>query len=139
MVLHGGQLDELVAMMDGHAQLVRAKVEGEIPTWFYNELIRSGEYMLTSSNPGLIEIMAAGSGKRAGVKQLAQLLHIPRENVMACGDQYNDVGMIQWAGIGVAMGNAQPRVKQLADYVAPVYTDGGVADAMERFVLAPSK
>lgn len=68
---------------------------------------------------GQMEIMAAGSGKRAGAQQLARLLHIPRENVMACGDHYNDVGMIEWAGIGVAMGNAQPRVKQLADYVAP--------------------
>ena len=129
-------VDEVIRLMDGHAQLVRAKVEGEIPPWFYSELIRSGEYMLTSSSPGLIEIMAAGSGKRAGVMQLARMLDIPRENVMACGDQYNDVGMIQWAGVGVAMGNAQPRVKELADYVAPVHTEGGVADAIERFVLA---
>ncbi len=131
-------IDEILTRMNGHTQLIRIKGDGELPSWFYTELIRCGDFTLTSSqpNPGQMEIMAAGSGKRAGAQQLARLLHIPRENVMACGDHYNDVGMIEWAGIGVAMGNAQPRVKQLADYVAPVYTEGGVADAMERFVLA---
>ena len=79
--------------------------------------------------------MAAGSGKRGGCQQLARMLNIAPENVMTIGDQYNDVGMILWAGIGVAVGSAKERVKELADYVSLPFDQGGVAHAIEKFVL----
>jgi hypothetical protein len=54
---------------------------------------------------------------------------------MAIGDSGNDVGMIAWAGLGVAMGNASAEAKSVADYVAPSVDDDGLAEAIERFCL----
>ena len=57
---------------------------------------------------------------------------------MAVGDQDNDVPMITWAGVGVAMGNSSPAAKAAADWVAPPLAEDGAAAAIERFVLDSS-
>jgi hypothetical protein len=54
---------------------------------------------------------------------------------MAVGDQGNDVPMIEWAGIGVAMGNGSSTTKAVADWIAPPFPEHGAAAAIERFVL----
>jgi hydroxymethylpyrimidine pyrophosphatase-like HAD family hydrolase len=54
---------------------------------------------------------------------------------MAVGDQDNDVSMIAWAGLGVAMGDASPAAKAAADVIAPPLEEDGVAWAIERYVL----
>jgi hydroxymethylpyrimidine pyrophosphatase-like HAD family hydrolase len=54
---------------------------------------------------------------------------------MAVGDQDNDVSMIAWAGLGVAMGNASPEAKAVADVIAPSLEADGAAWAIERYVL----
>ncbi len=54
---------------------------------------------------------------------------------MAIGDSLNDLEMIRYAGIGVAMGNARPEVKEEADYITASNDADGVAEAIERFVL----
>ena len=59
-----------------------------------------------------------------------------REQVMAIGDQGNDLTMLDWAGLGVAMGNGSDEVKAVADWVAPPIDEDGVAVAIERFVLS---
>ncbi len=127
--------EEIVEFYGGNAQLMRIRFKEDIPSWFYEELIRAGEFQLTSSHTSILEIMSTGSGKRNAVQRLAQMLSIQRENVMACGDQCNDMGMICWAGVGVAMGNAQDAVKRVADFIAPPFDKGGVAYAMEKYVL----
>ena len=53
---------------------------------------------------------------------------------MACGDGYNDLTMIKYAGLGVAMGNAQDEIKAAADFVTLSNDNDGVAYAIERFV-----
>jgi len=55
--------------------------------------------------------------------------------VMAIGDAPNDVGMLQLAGVAVAMDNARPVVKAVADWIAPSNNDHGVHAALERFVI----
>jgi hypothetical protein len=74
--------------------------------------------------------------KGTAVKYLAEeMLGLRPENVMAIGDNFNDLEMIQYAGVGVAMGNAPDPVKAAAQWVAPnVESDGAVA-AIERFAL----
>jgi hydroxymethylpyrimidine pyrophosphatase-like HAD family hydrolase len=67
--------------------------------------------------------------------QIAEQLGVSREETLAIGDGDNDVEMVEWAGLGVAMGNATPAVKAVADWVAPPVTEDGVSAALRRFVL----
>lgn len=82
-----------------------------------------------------LEINAAGASKGSALAALAEHLRIPREAVMACGDSGNDVSMLEYAGFSVAMGNAVPELKALADAVTLTNNEDGVAAAIERYVL----
>ena len=66
--------------------------------------------------------------------QLAEILGLNRNQVMAFGDGGNDVTMLQSAGIGIAMGNASAAVKEAARYVGPTNVDDGVARVLETLV-----
>jgi len=82
-----------------------------------------------------INITPAGVSKAKALAWLAMRMDIPQPAVMAVGDSDNDVGMVRWAGLGVAMGNARPSVLEAADWVAPPIGEAGVAVALERWVL----
>ena len=86
------------------------------------------------SEPFFIEVMAKGIDKAASLEQLRQRLGIALENIIACGDGFNDVSMIRYAGVGVAMANAQPEVREAADYVTLSNDEDGVAVAVEKFM-----
>ena len=77
-----------------------------------------------------IEIMATGSDKGNAVKKLAEHLDIDKDNIIAFGDNYNDISMLEFAGIGVAMGNADEFVKSRADYITLKNSEDGVAKAL---------
>jgi Cof subfamily protein (haloacid dehalogenase superfamily) len=73
--------------------------------------------------------------KGAAIRYLAEeVLGLQAENVMAIGDNFNDVEMIEYAGIGVAMGDAPPEVQSFAQWVAPSVEANGVAVAIEQFL-----
>jgi len=74
--------------------------------------------------------------KRHGAERLIHLLGLKKEQVIAVGDGYNDVPLLEAAGLKVAMGNAPDEVKRLADYIAPSLEDDGVAEVIERFILS---
>lgn len=82
-----------------------------------------------------IEVMPKGADKGSGLKFLADHLHIPLSEVMAFGDNQNDLTMLQTAGCSVAMENANEEAKQAAWYVTASCEDSGVGRAIERFVL----
>ncbi|ANE05053.1 Cof-type HAD-IIB family hydrolase [Corynebacterium crudilactis] len=84
-----------------------------------------------SMSGGLIEIAAPGVTKALGVSMLAEQLNIAREDVITFGDMPNDIEMLQWAGRGIAMGNARPEVKAVADHITGTNDDAGVADILE--------
>ena len=84
----------------------------------------------------MLEILPPGASKGAALKLLLKDMKIPAENVMAIGDGENDLEMIQLAGIGVAVGNANQRLKDAADQVVASNDEDGVAEAVERFALA---
>lgn len=88
-----------------------------------------------STNNGLIEVLPLGISKATGVAELAHPLGIAAEDVVAFGDMPNDVPMISWAGLGVAMGNAHPEVIAAADEVTTPNTDDGLARVLERWWL----
>ncbi len=85
-----------------------------------------------------IEIFVANVNKCRGLELIAARLGLAREEVLAIGDHINDLEMIQWAGVGVAMGNAQPEVCAVADWVTTTLEEEGVARAIERYVLGSS-
>jgi len=86
-----------------------------------------------STNNGLIEVVPLGISKATGVEELARPLGITAEDVVAFGDMPNDVPMLGWAGLGVAMGNAHPDAVAAADEVTAANTDDGVARVLERW------
>ena len=82
-----------------------------------------------------VDLFPRGGGKRLGVEAVARHMGCDRAEVMAFGDGENDVSMLQWAGIGVAMGNAQPPVKAAANYLTADNDHDGVGLAVEKFIL----
>ena len=90
---------------------------------------------ITSSVKQLIEISYKDAGKRSGVQYLAGLLGIDRKDIAAFGDADNDIDMIEFAGLGVAMGNATEHLKSIADYVTKSNDEDGVAYAIENILL----
>ncbi len=87
------------------------------------------------SHANLVEGNPLGVSKGDALRRLADHLNVPRARVMAIGDQGNDVAMLEWAGIGVAMGNGSPEAKAAADWIAPRFLEHGAAVAIERFIL----
>lgn len=90
---------------------------------------------VTSSVPFNIEINAKSASKGEGLRFLCRHLGIDPKDAMACGDGSNDITMLQAAGVGVAMANADPRLLAAADYVTGANDSDGVARAVERFCL----
>jgi Cof subfamily protein (haloacid dehalogenase superfamily) len=79
------------------------------------------------------------AGKQQALARLCADFQITRDAVLAIGDSRNDVPMLQWAGTGVAMGNALPEVKQAVRIVTASHDQDGVALAIERFALQQKK
>jgi len=92
-------------------------------------------YMFVKSNPFFLEILQTGVSKGNAVKQLAEMLSIEREEIMCIGDGENDLSMIEYAGCGVAMANATPNVKKVADFHTLSKDDSGVAYAIKKLIL----
>lgn len=81
-----------------------------------------------------VEIGNKGVSKGTAVKALAEYYGIKREEIMAIGDNENDLSMIEYAGLGVAMGNAIEPLKEIADYITSTNVDDGVAKALNKFI-----
>lgn len=94
-----------------------------------------GHLDIVRSHRLFVEGNPRGVSKGTALAWLAQRLGIPRERIMAVGDNDNDRSMIEWAGVGVAMGGSPPSLQAIADWVAPSVDADGVAAALERFVL----
>jgi Cof subfamily protein (haloacid dehalogenase superfamily) len=88
-----------------------------------------------STNNGLIEVVPVGVSKATGIEEVARPLGITAEDVVTFGDMPNDVPMLRWAGLGVAMGNAHPEALEAADEVTAPNTDDGLARVLERWWL----
>lgn len=87
------------------------------------------------SKPNYIEVTAKGISKGKALAELAQKMGIDQSQVIAIGDSQNDLEMIKWAGLGVAVANARPEVKEVADFVTGSCEEDGVAQVIDRFIL----
>lgn len=92
------------------------------------------ELHVLQTAPFYLEIIPSGINKGRGLETVCRLLNIPLEETVAFGDQQNDITMIQKAGMGVAMGNAAPEVKAVADQVTLSNNDDGIAYILEQFL-----
>ena len=83
------------------------------------------------------KLLIVGEHKKLLPARDTLLLHvgIRQSELIACGDGLNDISMLQYAGLGVAMKNAYPEVKEIADYIAPSNDENGVAQVIKKFIL----
>ena len=95
----------------------------------------AGKLSICRSAPFFIETMPLGVGKDTSLEILLRAKGLTPANLMACGDGWNDLPMIRLAGMGVAMGNAQPPVKAAAKYLTADNDHDGVGLAVEKFIL----
>ena len=93
-----------------------------------------GRATVTFSSTGLLEISAAGVDKAAALARLADERGVDADDVVAFGDMPNDVPMLRWAGLGVAVANAHDHVLEAADEVTGANDDDGVAAVLERLI-----
>lgn len=100
-----------------------------IPGVFQNESV-----VYHTSRPYFLEFVDKGASKAIAIEVLSQNYQIEREQVIAIGDSYNDESMLEYAGLGVAMGNAPEDIKAIADVITASCDEDGVAAAIEKYV-----
>ena len=88
------------------------------------------------SEPFFLEILPRGIDKAQSLERLLEVSGLSREQMIACGDGYNDLSMIRYAGLGVAMENAVLPVRKAADHITASNNDDGVVMVVEQFMLA---
>ena len=87
------------------------------------------------SEPFFIEIMPKNIDKATSLDRMLETVGLKREDAICCGDGYNDISMISYAGVGVAMKNARDEVKQAADYITERTNDeDGLLDVIDKFI-----
>ncbi len=99
--------------------------------------LAGGRMQVVRSHAMFVEGNPLQVSKGDALRRLSAHVSVAQEQVMAVGDQDNDVPMIAWAGVGVAMGNGSPAAKRASDWIAPPLAEDGAAVAIERFVLEP--
>ena len=104
-----------------------AKLEQEIREYFGDQV------SVFRSEASYLEVMPPNVSKAKGLARLLDHLHLTREQLIAFGDGFNDVPMIEFAGMGVAMANAQEPVRRVADFVTRSNEEDGIAYALDRF------
>ncbi|MGE9835111.1 Cof-type HAD-IIB family hydrolase [Streptococcus orisratti] len=103
----------------------------KLPKEFYQQ------FEVFKSRDIILEIMPKGIHKAAGLELLIKHLDVKQEEVMAMGDEENDLSMLEWAGWGVAMANGVPLAKEKADAVTRRTNDqSGVAEAIREYILS---
>jgi len=99
------------------------------------EIKALNKFEVVSSGANNFEIMKKGSSKGSAVKRLAESLNIKQEEVICIGDNENDLSMIRYAGLGIAMENGVDLLKKEANYITDTNLNSGVAKAIRKFVL----
>lgn len=102
-----------------------------LPQWVYER------FTVVQSTPYFLEFLHPSCNKGEGVALLARHLGLAPEQVICVGDGGNDAHMLEFAGLGVAMGNAVDELKAMADFVTHSHAEDGVAHVLERFILDP--
>jgi Cof subfamily protein (haloacid dehalogenase superfamily) len=132
---HVGDLSRILSTGPAHKLLGVAASEQIDAIQAELECEFDGALQFVKSKPLYLEILAPGVSKRKALEELAASWGLNRDEVMAIGDAPNDLAMLEWAGVGVAIGNARDKVKQAADLVVADHDHQGVAEAIERAIF----
>lgn len=97
--------------------------------------LKSDDVNMFYSKTNFLEFTDKNATKGSALKFLADKWGIDRSEVIAIGDNYNDESMLRYAGLGVAVGNAEDRMKEIAGYIAPNNEEDGVAQVLDKFIL----
>lgn len=116
--LHGMEVYQIIALMPSSMDSLVASLlpHCRLPRW----------------HPAFTDIVAAGNSKAAGMEAICRHYGILQSETLAFGDGGNDIEMLQWAGIGVAMGNADEIVKKAADLVTADVDHEGIEETVNR-------
>lgn len=95
----------------------------------------AGQVHIAKSKPYFLEFSHPLATKGHALQALAEGLGIKREEVIAIGDSYNDLEMLEYAGLGVVVANARDTIKEKADYVTSAPNGAGVVETIEKFIL----
>jgi Cof subfamily protein (haloacid dehalogenase superfamily) len=93
-----------------------------------------GRLYISKSLPYFLEFASPDVTKATGLEFLADHLGLARERTVAFGDGENDIELVDWAGYGVAVENADARVKEIADFICPSVEEEGVAQVLEAYL-----
>lgn len=124
--------DQLIKVMVGHPELDHDELLTAL-----RPLI-GGDLEISSSGAEFIEITAASAEKGQAVARLATELEVDQPDIVAFGDQMNDLGMLTWVGQGYAMANGHPEVLDATPLQAPHHHEDGVAQVIERLLKLPA-
>lgn len=149
--LHGDEAEESVRHVEnlgkivGTTEIVHISFSGGCQPMFEMQRILADELqnsvnILATIYPRLdftlLDILPPDASKGIGVEKLAAMHGFSHENVMVCGDNFNDLEMLDFAGTPVVMGNAAPELREREDFYTTLSNDeNGVALAIERFIL----
>ena len=132
-------------------KLKRITIEDSLSTDFYKLLLLGdeeqlnefetfipqewrNEFYVVRSQKYLIEVLTKGVNKAFGLEKLAQKLNIQPSEIVAIGDAANDIEMLEYAGLAIAMGNASEEVKAIADIVTDTNENNGVIKAIDNLI-----
>lgn len=107
----------------------------------YQTLKKNPKIQVTKSVSGTegksesIHVTNYTATKQIAVSKFAQILNIKPEEIIGIGDSYNDFPLLMACGLRVAMANATPDIKEIADYIAPSYKEDGVVEVLEKYIL----
>lgn len=121
--------EEIIKVMMVDKPEILEKAIEKLPKEIYEN------YTIVRSAPYFLEFLSKTCNKGEGVKSLVESLKIKKEDVIAIGDAGNDIHMIEYAGLGIAMENAFDDVKKKADFITKSNEEDGVAFVFEKFIL----
>lgn len=121
--------DSVIKVMMMEEESLLNSIIDRIPSKFYEK------YNVVRSTSFMLEFMNKDCSKSSGLRALANHLGIKQDEIVACGDADNDIDMIEFAGLGVAMDNANDLVKSKADYITLSNENDGIADMINKKIL----
>ncbi len=130
-------VDDLSSLKnEGITKFVWYDDEQSTPRYYAEMLAIMGEEIgVYPSRKDFLEFVNKDCSKATAIKSITDRLGIKREEIVAVGDGFNDVPMLEYAGLGVAMGNADDRVKRRADFVTSSCDEDGLASLIENVIL----
>lgn len=126
-------VNKLIAVKQGEPRRIKAL------RWQLEMQLGGSARLMQAMIDDMVEILPPKASKGVALQVLLKQLGVPAEETLAIGDGENDIEMIQLAGIGVAIGNADEKLKAVADHVVSTNDEDGVADAIEKFVLVKAE